>query len=73
MRPHLWSLQLGAERVIAYLEDLGVNGVEVSIVDGSGLTISRDRFIAIEFAREWAALRHAQFVAEGWKDVSDEK
>lgn len=71
MRRLIWSLQRLSSRLWAFDEDLGVNGVEVTIFDDDAIAVSRDRFINQTSASEWAVQERDRLAAQGWIEITD--
>ena len=68
----LWTLQRDDLRLRASLEDFGVNGVEVSVLDAAGSATVTERFTTVSLAEEWANAERDRLGRDGWRDVSDE-
>jgi len=68
MRQLLWTMQRDGGWMQAFLEDFGVNGVDVCLIDSTGAEVRRNRFAERRFAEEFADREHSRLQQVGWAD-----
>jgi hypothetical protein len=64
----LWSLQRGGQSIAALADDLGVNGIEITIVESDPPRTRRDRFLNWQLAEDWAGRESARLRKDGWQE-----
>ena len=66
----LWTLHRDDAQIQALAHDLGVNGVEVVILEAGRARTVRERFATWALATQWADNERARLLREGWVEAS---